>query len=160
MATNNKARFIPLLSVILIIFAIAGFVPNMFNAMNGNETAVTTHNLGEKETLKYPLVAILDGKDDSGSINTVNVTLIDEDSGNTTVTGPLAEGSSADLAIEGESVTVEYISNSDSDTAQIRYTYPSDYKLSDIQKTALGALITFILIMLLILIVILMKGDS
>lgn len=150
-----------LIGSILIIFSLAFFIPISFIALESPDTVSITQNEGEQVVLSANILTTATSISSSGQ-GSVNITVIDEDTGNTDSTGELLEGDSTDISINGDTITVTNEDVIDSNTALISYEYPLFIGWPDGAKTIvenIQFLIMFTAILLLIgVLILVMRG--
>lgn len=112
-----------LIGSILIIFSLAFFIPISFVALESPENVSITQTEGEQTVISANIISTLTNVDTSGQ-GSINVTVLNEDTGNSDSTGELPQGSSIDISIGGNTITVTNENIINSNTALISYEYP------------------------------------
>lgn len=125
MAVNDYITFESAIIIVILLAVLGFFVPTAFTAQQTPKTTSFDHQIDSTVTLTTYLDATIDGIDDN--VGTINVTVLDTKSGETSATGPITEGSSQTVSVDGESVTVTNQEILSSSRAIVTYEYPTFY---------------------------------
>lgn len=120
----------------------AVMLPTAIDEIEGNTTATFTQDNGTTVEINAKLNSTVTDADTSGSTHNATIELNDTRTAGTT-TKTIDNGSTADYALDGGTVTVgveDVTTSSNPDTVTANYTYSNDYSFSDSSRSLWGTL--------------------